>query len=57
MHRADTYVSDQDLGIDASAKLANAQATDLLQMVGEQQKVPVTGTVNLDLTPVERCTT
>jgi translocation and assembly module TamB len=49
VHGADTYVWDKDLVIDASAKLADGQATDLLQIVGEQQKVPVTGTVNLDL--------
>ena len=48
-HGAATYVWDKDLAIDASAKLADAQATDLLEMAGVQQKVPVTGTVNLDL--------
>jgi len=48
-HGAPTYLWDKELGIDASAKLADAQATDLLQMAGVQQKVPVTGTVNLDL--------
>ncbi len=49
VHGAATYVWDRDLAIDASAKLADAQATDLLEMAGVQQKVPVTGTVNLDL--------
>ena len=44
-----TYLWDKELAIDASAKLADAQAADLLDMVGEGQKVPVTGTVNLDL--------
>ena len=49
VHGAPTYVWDKDLAIDASAKLANGQATDLLQIAGVQSKVPVTGTVNLDL--------
>jgi translocation and assembly module TamB len=46
---APTYLWDKELAIDASAKLADGQATDLLQIVGQQQKIPVTGTVNLDL--------
>jgi translocation and assembly module TamB len=46
---APTYVWDKELAVDASAKLADAQATDLLQIAGVAQKVPVTGTVNLDL--------
>jgi translocation and assembly module TamB len=49
VHGVPTYLWDKELAIDASAKLADAQATDLLQMAGVQQKVPVTGTVNLDL--------
>ena len=49
VHGAPTYLWDKDLAIDASAKLADGQATDLLQIAGEQQKIPVTGTVNLDL--------
>jgi translocation and assembly module TamB len=49
VHGGETYLWDKELAIDASAKLANAQATDLLQIVGMQPKVPVTGTVNLDL--------
>ncbi len=49
VHGAPDYLWDKDLAMDASAKLANAQATDLLQIVGMQPKVPVTGTVNLDL--------
>ncbi len=42
-------VWDKEMAIDASAKLANGQATDVLQIAGVQSKVPVTGTVNLDL--------
>ncbi|MGA8938136.1 MAG: translocation/assembly module TamB domain-containing protein, partial [Acidobacteriaceae bacterium] len=44
-----TFLWDKDLAIDASAKLADAQAADLLEMAGQQKKIPVTGTVNLDL--------
>jgi len=44
-----TYAWDKEMEIDASAKLANGQATDVLQIAGMQAKVPVTGTVNLDL--------
>jgi translocation and assembly module TamB len=49
VHGVETYLWDQDMAIDASAKLADAQAADLLQIAGQQQKIPVTGTVNLDL--------
>jgi translocation and assembly module TamB len=49
VHHVATYLWDKNLAIDASAKLANAQATDLLQIAGQQQKIPVTGTVNLNL--------
>jgi len=44
-----TYLWDKEMAIDASAKLANGQATDVLEIAGVQSKVPVTGTVNLDL--------
>ena len=46
-HGAIDYIWDEGLQIDASVKLANAQVPDLLQMVGQQQKVPVTGLINL----------
>jgi translocation and assembly module TamB len=49
LHGAGTYAWDKEMEIDASAKLANGQATDVLQIAGMQAKVPVTGTVNLDL--------
>jgi translocation and assembly module TamB len=49
VHHVATYLWDQNLAIDASVKLANAQATDLLQIAGQQQKVPVTGTVNVNV--------
>ena len=50
VHGVATYLWDKELAIDASAKLANAQVTDVLQIAGVQPKVPVTGTMNLDLT-------
>ena len=49
VHGVATYLWDQDLAIDATVKLANAQAGDLLDIAGQQQKIPVTGTVNLDI--------
>jgi translocation and assembly module TamB len=49
VHHVATYLWDENLAIDASAKLTNAQATDLLQIAGQQQKIPVTGTVNLNV--------
>ena len=45
-----TYAWDSEMAIDGSAKLTDGQATDVLQIAGVQSKVPVTGTVNLDLT-------
>jgi translocation and assembly module TamB len=47
-HGAVSYNWDQDLALDTTIKLANAQATDLLQIAGQQQKIPITGTVNLN---------
>ncbi len=44
-----TYVWDNEMSLDATAKLASAQLTDLLQIAGQQDKVPVTGTVALDV--------
>jgi translocation and assembly module TamB len=44
-----TYPWDGDLGVDASVKLANAQAGDLMEIAGQEQKIPVTGTVSLDV--------
>jgi translocation and assembly module TamB len=42
------YVWDEQGEMDVTAKLADAQAVDLLTMAGQQQKVPITGTVNLN---------
>jgi translocation and assembly module TamB len=42
------YLWDKDLGINATVKMADAQAFDLLQIAGQQQKIPLTGTVNVN---------
>jgi translocation and assembly module TamB len=47
VHRVATYIWDNQLAINATVSLANAQATDLLDMAGQKDKVPVTGTVNV----------
>jgi translocation and assembly module TamB len=47
--RSATYVWDEQLGIDARAQLQNASVDDLLQIAGQQTKIPVTGTMNFDL--------
>ncbi|WP_260706048.1 translocation/assembly module TamB domain-containing protein [Edaphobacter flagellatus] len=41
-----SYVWDDTLSMDATVDLANAQVPDLLQIVGQQQKIPITGTVS-----------
>jgi len=47
-HGVADYLWDEDMAIDATMKLDGAQATDLLQIAGQEQKVPVTGTVNIN---------
>ena len=47
-HGAVDYVWDEGLLINATVKLANAQLPDLLQIAGQQQKIPVTGLINLN---------
>jgi translocation and assembly module TamB len=42
------YLWDDGLGLDISTKLANAQAGDILEIAGQQKKVDLTGTVNLN---------
>ena len=42
------YDWDAETAIDATVKLASAQAADLLQIAGQQDKVPLTGTVSMD---------
>jgi len=41
------YIWDKGTAINASVKLGNAQVTDLLQIAGQQEKVPLTGVVNI----------
>lgn len=43
-----SYVWDNGMTVNASVKLASAQVTDLLQIAGQADKVPVTGTVNIN---------
>jgi len=43
-----SYVWDNDLGVDVTAKLANAQVADLLQIGGQQDKVKLTGAANIN---------
>ncbi len=43
-----TYVWDDGTIVDASVQLANASFVDVLQIAGQQQKYPITGTVSVD---------
>ena len=43
-----SYVWDNGMAVDARVKLANAQAADLLEMAGQQNKVQLTGIANID---------
>jgi translocation and assembly module TamB len=43
-----TYVWDDGMALDAQAQLANAQVVDVLQIAGQQGKVPLTGTMALN---------
>jgi translocation and assembly module TamB len=43
-----SYVWDMGMAVDAKAQLADAQVPDVLQIAGQQGKVPLTGTVALD---------
>ncbi len=43
-----SYAWDNDLGVDVTAKLANAQVADLLQIGGQQDKVKLTGTATIN---------
>ena len=40
-----TYVWDDGMAMDAKVQLANAQVVDVLQIAGQQEKIPVTGTI------------
>ena len=43
-----TYEWDDGMALDAKAQLANAEVVDMLQIAGQQGKVPVTGTIALN---------
>jgi len=43
-----TYLWDEGMGLDAKAQLADAPVVDVLQIVGQQQKIPLTGTIAVD---------
>ncbi len=43
-----TYVWDNGTAVDLKVQLANANVVDVLTIAGQQQKVPVTGTIALD---------
>jgi translocation and assembly module TamB len=45
--RVVTYAWDNDTAVNANIQLANAQAADVLQIAGQQNKYPVTGTLNV----------
>ncbi len=47
--RVVSYVWDDGTTVDAKVQLANAQVTDVLQLAGQQGKVDLTGTMNVDL--------
>ncbi|MCU1222897.1 MAG: hypothetical protein JWQ42_990 [Edaphobacter sp.] len=40
-----TYVWDNGMAVDANAQLTDAQVVDVLQIAGQQQKIPLTGTI------------
>ncbi len=44
-----SYVWDNDTAVNGTVKLANAQVTDLLQIAGQQNKIQVTGTANINV--------
>jgi translocation and assembly module TamB len=43
-----TYLWDGGMAVDVTAQLANAQVADVLQIAGQQQKIPLTGTIALN---------
>ena len=49
VHRVPDYLWDDQGTLDATAKLAHAQAGDLLEIAGQGSRIPVTGTVDLNV--------
>ena len=50
--RVVTYVWDEGMALDAKAQLANAEVVDVLQIAGQQENVPLTGTVAMNANAV-----
>ena len=46
--RGPTFFWDETTGVNATVQLANARVEDVLQIAGQQQKFPVTGTIALN---------
>lgn len=46
--RVVSYVWDDQIAIDGKVELAEASMADVLQIAGQQQKIPLTGTLSLD---------
>ncbi len=46
--RVVTYVWDNGTAIDANVQLGNANVVDVLTIAGQQQKVPITGTISVN---------
>jgi translocation and assembly module TamB len=42
------FVWDDQLGVDATVQLSNASVADVLQIAGQQQKIPLTGTMEVN---------
>ena len=49
VHRKPTYVWDSGTALDAKVQLANAQLVDLLTIAGQQEAIPITGTIGVDV--------
>ena len=47
-HKVTSYVWDEGTGVNAKVQLANASLVDVLTIAGQQQKIPVTGTINVN---------
>ena len=47
-HKVTSYVWDDGTATDIKVQLGNASVTDVLTIAGQQQKIPVTGTINVD---------
>jgi translocation and assembly module TamB len=48
VHRQPTYLWDNGTAVNVKVQLGNASVVDLLTIAGQQQKIPVTGTIALD---------